>query len=248
MPVNRLTRDNLLIQALDMADMPELDQHDRPSSTIDSGALSINWLQRALDELHQEFPWAGTVTSTTGTVTALTTTDLAPADFILDVRDGLFLTVSGSRRRLWRRNLADIIPLQQATFQGDAFVVGRPQMYTFADRDLYLNQTPESGGYAYLLWYYQMPSVLTATATPNFPSDHVLVDFVYLRAMEWGRKLPQGAAMKYLREVEIPAIRQSNLGQEPEHDLIPLDFLRYSRGRQHGAYPWSWLGRDEYGF
>jgi hypothetical protein len=250
MPVNRLARDTLLIQALDMADMPELDQHDRPSATIDSAAFSINWLQRCLDEIHQEFPWAGTIASVSGQVSALQTSAFAPSDFILDVRDGLWITFSGSKRRLFRRNFSDIVPLQERTFQSDAYVRGVPTQYAFTGRNLHLNQTPETGGYTYQLWYYQMPAVMSASATPNFPSDHVLVDFVYLRAMEWGRKLPQGAAMKYLREVEIPALRTSGLGQEPESDLVPLDPLRFVRGqKRHSPYtPWGWMGRDEYGF
>lgn len=247
MPVNRLTRDTLLIQALDMADMPELDQHDRPSATIVSTAFSINWLQRCLDEVHQEFPWAGTIASTTGTVTAMNTTNFAPSDFILDVRDNLHLTVSGSRRRLIRRNFADIVSLQARTFQNNAFVTGVPTQYSFTGRDLRLNQTPDAGGFAYVLWYYQMPAVLAAADTPNFPSDHVLVDYVYLRALEWGRKLPQGSAMKYLREIEIPALRTSGLGQEPEPDLVPLDPLRFLRGQRRYS-PWGWTGKDEYGF
>ena len=250
MPVNRLTRDQIIIQSLDMADMPELDQHDRPASvsTIDSGAFAINWLQRALDEVHQEFPWAGTISSASGSISALDTTDFAPSNFILDVRDNLWLVYSGSYRRLIRRNFADILALQSKTFQSDAFVRGVPSMYTFTGRGLHLNQTPETGGYTYKLWFYELPAVLSAAATPNFPSDHVLVDFLYLRAMEWGRKLPQGAAMKYLREVEIPAIRTSGLGQEPEPDLVPLDPLRYRHGRQRSGVPWAWVGKDEYGF
>ena len=247
MPVNRLTRDNILIQALDMADMPELDQHDRPSVTIDSAAFSINWLQRALDEMHQEFPWASTVTNTTGTITALNVTSFAPSDFILDVRDQLHLTVSGSIRRLIRRNMADIIALQARTFQNSSYVTGVPIQYCFTGRDLHLNQTPESGGYAYTLWYYQMPSVLAASTTPAFPSDHVLVNFVYQNALEWGRKLPAGYAMKHLREVEIPALRTSGLGQEPEPDLVPLDPLRFLRGQRRYS-PWGWTGKDEFGF
>ena len=247
MPVNRLTRDQLLIQALDMADMPELDQHDRPSVTIDSAAFSINWLQRALDEMHQEFPWAGTVTSATGTVTTLNTTNFAPSDFILDVRDNLHLTVSGSIRRLIRRNMADIVSLQARTFQNSAYVAGVPTQYCFTGRDLHLNQTPEAGGYSHTLWYYQMPSVLSGTTIPTFPSDHVLINFIYQNALEWGRKLPSGFAMKHLREVEIPALRTSGLGQEPEPDLVPLDPLRFLRGQRRYS-PWGWTGKDEYGF
>lgn len=233
--------------------MPELDQHDRPSSVIVSTAFAINWLQRALDELHQEFPWAGTITSATGTLSALNTTSFAPSDFILDVRDNIHIEVptpNGSLRRLIRRNFSDIVALQARTFQSGAYVRGRPTQYAFAGRDLRLNQTPETGGYNYTLWYYQMPSVLSATTTPNFPSDHVLIDFVYHNALEWGRKLPPGFAMKHLREVEIPALRTSNLGQEPESDLIQLDPLRFMRGGQYrDRYtPWGWTGRDEYGF
>ena len=142
MPVNRLSRDNLLIQALDMADQPELDQHDRPSTTIVSTAFSINWLQRAIDELFQEFPWAGTVASVTGTVSALNTLNLAPSDFILDVRDGFLLDVSGTTKSLIRRNFADIMQFQARNNQGGSPVTSQPALYTFTGRTLRLDITP----------------------------------------------------------------------------------------------------------
>ena len=239
MPVNRLQRDDLLIQALDMADLPELDQHDRPSSVILSTAFAINWLQRCLDEMFQVFPWAGTFTNTTGTVTLLNTTSLAPTDFILDVRDGLYINTGGSLRQLRRRNVSDIIPYQARNDQGGNPITGTPSLYAFSGRTLRLNT----------LWYYAMPSVLAATDTPTFPSDHVLVDFVYLRALEWARKVPQGSAMKYLREVEIPALRNAGLNQEPETDHIMLDPLQF-KGRRRvawGSGPWpggGGIGQD----
>ena len=108
MPVNRRTRDQLLIEALDLADLPELDQKDRPSATIVSTAFSIQWLQRCLDVMAQEFPWASEITSTTGNLTTLNQ-DLGLTDFILDVRGGFLLKDGGSTQPLVRRNFADII-------------------------------------------------------------------------------------------------------------------------------------------
>ena len=225
-----------------MADMPELDQHDRPSSVILSTAFSINWLQRALDEMYQEFPWAGTVTSTTGTITALNTASIGPSDFILDVRDRLYINIGGSLRGLYRKSFADIIRYQSRNDQGGSPITGKPSLYCFTGRTLRFDITPETNGYPYTLWYYALPAVLAATTTPTFPSDHVLVDFVYIRALEWARKLPQGSAMKYLREVEIPALRTSGLNQEPEADHIPLDPLQFKGRRRVGWGSGPWVG------
>jgi len=223
-----------------MADLPELDQHDRPTATILSTAFSINWLQRVLDTMHQEFPWAGTIASTTGSLSTLNTTGLAPTDFILDVRDGFLLNVgTGSTKALIRRNFQDIMQYQSFNNQGGTPVQGEPGLYAFTGRDLRLDITPRQT-YTYTLWYYAMPATLAGgTTVPNFPSDHLMIDFVYMRALEWARKIPQGTAMKYLREVEIPALRTSNLGQEPEADHIPLDRLQFRGARRR---PWDWMG------
>lgn len=223
-----------------MADLPELDNKDRPSSTIVSGALSINWLQRAIDDAHQEFPWAGIVTSTTGTLAAssLNVATFAPSDFILDVRDGLLLDIAGSTKSLIRRNHSDIMQFQASNNQGGSPVKSQPALYAFTGRTLRLDITTDLA-YTYTLWYYQMPAVLAAGDTPIFPSDHALVDYVYLRALEWARRVPQGSAMKYFREVEIAAIRAAGYGQEPESDHIPLDRQQFRGARRR---PWDWLG------
>ena len=71
MPINRLSRDNIIIQALDMADLPELNQHDRPAGTVAATAFAINWLQRAVDAVLAEFPWGGEVSRATGTLSSL---------------------------------------------------------------------------------------------------------------------------------------------------------------------------------
>ena len=45
--------------------------------------------------------------------------------------------------------------------------------------------------------------------------------------------------MKYLREVEVPALRAAGLGQEPETDHIPLDRQQFRGARRR---PWDWMG------
>ena len=238
MPVNRRTRDQILIEALDLADLPELDQHDRPSATIVSTAFSIQWLQRCLDTMAQEFPWASEITKTTGTITALNQ-DLALTDFILDVRDGLYLTISGSLKRLTRINFADIMAYQMKNDQGGSPVTGDPSLYAFTGTTVRFDITP-SQNRAYTLWYYAMPSVLAASTIPPFPNDHACIEFIFWRAMEWARKAPPGAAMKYLREVEIAAYRSAGLNQEPESDHVPLDSRQFRRQRGQSG---DWMGR-----
>ena len=238
MPVNRRSRDQILIEALDLADLPELDQHDRPSATIVAAAFSINWLQRCLDVMAQEFPWASEITKTTGTITSLNQ-DLGLTDFILDVRDGMHLTISGTTKRLTRINFADIMAYQMKNDQGGSPMTGDPSLYAFTGTTVRFDITP-SQNRPYTLWYYAMPAVLVAGTIPPFPTDHACIEFVFWRAMEWARKAPPGAAMKYLREVEIAALRSAGLNQEPESDRIELDTRQFHRRRGMSG---DWMGR-----
>lgn len=238
MPVNRLSRNRILTEALDLADLPELDQHDRPDASIVTSAFAINWLQRCIDVMAQEFPWASEITRTTGNITTLNQ-DLAFTDFILDVRDGLYLTDGTSVKRLFRRNFADIMAYQMKNDQGTAAATtGTPSLYAFTGTTVRFDITPNKT-YPFTLWYYAMPSTLSVSAIPAFPTDHACVEFVYWRAMEWARKAPPGTAMKYLREVEIAAMRAAGLGQEPETDHVPLDPLQFRGARRK---PWDWMG------
>ena len=237
MPVNRRTRDQILIEALDLADLPELDQKDRPSATIVSTAFSIQWLQRCLDVMAQEFPWASEITSTTGNLTALNQ-DLGLTDFILDVRGGFLLRDGGSTIPMIRRNFSDIMIYQTKNDAGGTPVTARPAFYTFTGTTVRVDITPDKT-YPFTLWYYQMPAAAGASTIPSFPSDHCMIEFVFWRAMEWARKAPPGAAMKYLREVEIAAYRAAGLNQEPEADHIPLDPQQFRGARRRG---WDWQG------
>ena len=240
MPVNRRTRDQIILEALDLADLPELDQHDRPTAgTVDTGAFAINWLQRAVDTVAQEFPWASEITTATGTISALNQNLISTlSDFILDVRDGMHLQVAGDTKRLRRINFADIMSWQMKNDKAGDPTTGVPALYAFTSTTLRLDITPQEA-YTYRLWYYALPGALSAAATPPFPSDHACVEFVFWRAQEWARKMPPGTSMKYLREVEIAAMRAAGLGQEPESTHIPLDPLQFRGARRR---PWDWMG------
>ncbi len=238
MAANRLSRDNILIQALDLADLPELDQHDRPAATIVTTAFSINWLQRVIDILYSEFPWAATIATQAISVSALNTANFFPTDFILDVRNGIVLNIDGSSKQLIRRNFQDTLAFQVKNNQGGNPTTAQPAMYSIQGRTVNLDVTPDRT-YGGTLYYYQMPPVLIATDVPLFPSDTMLVDYILLRALEYGRKLAPGSAMKWLREVEIPTIRTSGIGMEPESDHIPLDPIQFRGARRR---PWDWMG------
>lgn len=240
MPVNRRTRNQIILEALDLADLPELDQHDRPvAGSVETSAFAINWLQRCVDVLAQEFPWASEITRTSGTISALNQDLSTLSDLILDVRNGMHLRIGGTTKQLRRVSFADIMAWQMTNDQAGTPITGDPSLYCFTGTTVRFDITP-SEARTYTLWYYAMPATLSGAAIPSFPTDHVCIEFIYWRAMEWARKAPPGTAMKYLREVEIPAMRAAGLNQEPETDHIPLD-----RGQFRGHHPksWDWMGR-----
>lgn len=231
--MNRLTRDSILNRALDMVDSPSLDEKDRPAGTIVSTALSIGWLQDALDLWHNRFPWAGIVTSTPVTFAVGNDTVALPPTFIMDVREGVLITTAGKLRRLGRW------PLQRfVTYNLHRSTPGQPERYVILPPNLRVWPTPDVA-YSGTLWYYSLPAVLAAGTVPNFPSDWVLVEYVRLRGQEWIDKVPPGTALKYAED-RIRGLLASGLGHEPEDDAIPLDRDRY--GAQGGTR-WEWMGR-----
>lgn len=240
MPPNRLSRDDILLEALQIAEVPGLNQLDVSNGnpytgTINSTAITIGWIQQAVDMFHMKFPWAGIVTSTAVTFTTGTPTIALPSDFILDLRDGLLITHSSFTRRVRRRGLQNIISY---SLNRNA---GRPLLYCIQGTNLLFTPTPDQG-YTGTFWYYQRPAALSGATVPVFPSDLVLIEFVRIRCLEWTRALPPGAALQY-SELQIRELRKSGLGHEPESDEIPLDgnvFLPGAGGSQ--TSPWSWLG------
>jgi hypothetical protein len=229
--MNRLTRDQVLHRALDMIDAPVLDERDRPGgrgAAIAAGAMSIGWLQDALDYLHRRFPWSGTLTSADLTVGTNGTATL-PADFITDVREGVVLTTP-TYRRLQRISLQDLL-------RADPTVTGDLVAYVITGATLRTWRRPTAST-AVTLWYYALPAVLDAETVPTFPDDWTLVEYVRLRGREWIGALPDGTAMKYLQDVAA-RLQASGLGPEAEAATIPLDSSVF---RATVRDPHDWMG------
>jgi hypothetical protein len=237
---NRRTRDAILLEALKMAEVPALNQSDVSTGnpytgTINSTAISLGWLQDYIDLFHARFPWASIVTSTPVSFTAHVNTIPLPADFILDVRDGLLITVGTRVRRIRRRGFQNLLSLSLNQNECD------PLAYCVQSSNLLLGPTPDKA-YSGLLWYYQLPSTLTGTTVPKFPSDLILIDCVRIRAMEWIRAAAPGSALAYA-ERQIAELRKSGLGYEPENEDLPFDrnvFLPGAGG--DGISSSAWLG------
>lgn len=228
--MNRLTRDEILHQGLDLADLPTLDEHDRPGgrgSTIAATAHSIAWLQSALDLVHRTFPWSGLVTSTTLTVAPSGSATL-PTNFLEDFRDGV--TLGSPYRRLRRVSMPDLLAADPEAV-GDlvAYVVTPPTLRVWRRP---IVTTPLT------LWYYALPPPLTANTIPQFPDDLTLVEYIHLRAKEWVGAVPPGSALAYLTRL-CAALQKSGKGPQAEARSIPLDpgVFRSSPGRD----AWTWI-------
>lgn len=227
--MNRLTRDGVINRALDLADSPTLDAKDRPSGTVLATALSVGWLQDGLDYFFHAFPWQAVITASPLTLTTGQATYAQPAQCIRDYKDGIVLAEDAGR--LTRRGLSHLLNQRVGTY-------AKPQWYTIQGGQIRVSPTPDKI-YAATLWFYQLPSALSATTVPNFPSDLVLVKYVMLRAQEWMRSIPPNSAEQYARG-EITQMQRMGLGQEAEADVIPLD-----RDAFPGSMPTSltaWMG------
>lgn len=205
------------------------------TGTINAAATSAAWLQNIVNYFLSFFPTAGNATSTSVTYTAGSTTVAQPADFILDLRDGLIITVNTTQRRLKRRGLQDLIA---RSLNQNA---GAPSAYAVQGANLLVAPTPDIT-YAGTLWYWQRPAALSGSDVPVFPSDLVLVEYVRIMALEWIRALPPNAALSYA-DAQIVKMRKAGLGFESEHDTIPMDptvFIPGAGEREAGS--WWWLG------
>lgn len=230
--MNRLTRDAILQRALNFADSPSLDAKDRPEGTILSGALSVSFLQEALDAFHAEFPWQGVIASASVTIPPSGTIEL-PADFILDVRDGLVMP----GHRLARISLQRLITAQ-ARQTHTTHSNPLPAVYCWVASSIKVHPKPVVTQSA-ILWYYALPAELGANDKPVFPTDHILVEYVHLRCKEWTRVLPPGTARQYA-DREIARLRAAGLAGEPESDRIAFDPLTF-RGAA-GPSDTDWMG------
>lgn len=216
---NRLSRDSILIRALDLVDSPRLDEKDRPSSTIVAGALSIGWLQDALDLAHNLYPMSGLLKSatfniTTGTDTYTITT--VASDFVLDFKDGIVLP--DDKGRLRRSAFNKLLDYPTSTNSR-----AKPTRYGIQNGLLVLRPVPNEAFNSTTLYYYSLPSTLAAGTVPAFPVDLILVEYVHLRGKEWLREVQPGTAEAYLISATA-RLQKAGLGSEAEiDDVIGLD-------------------------
>lgn len=250
---NRLTRDQLCHAGLDLADLPALDQHDRPHGVIVEGAHAVNWLQAGLDVVHELWPWGALLKKQTVSIVANTDVYGLPTDFVLDFPDGLRVdsTVGTSiRTRARKVGLSKILDAETTLMPGTT-LTQYPIWYTlhginpspsgvtgFASR-LQLWPVPDRA-YTGTLYYYSLPSVLTSgEKVPTFPSDYILIEWVRLRGLEWARQLEPGTHLKYL-ETLVGQFQRAGLGREADTQDIPLDPKVFRRAG--GQNQWAWLG------
>ena len=218
MAMNRLDRNTIINRALDLADSSVLDAKDRPSSpTIESDALSITWLQEALDLFAKRFPFSLNLTEASISIAENDTSFSVPSDFIIDYRNGVIL--AEDQRRLVRRSLNVI--LNQLVGTSASPVRGVPDMY--AVRGTTIKFMPKAQqAYSATLHYYSLPAVIGSTDTPFFPDDYILTHYVWIKAQEWHRVVPIGTALQY-SEDRIKDLQKAGIGLESEPTEIELD-------------------------
>lgn len=235
---NRLTRDDILNRALDMIDSSSLDTKDRPGGVIQANALSIGWLQDALDMFHQAFPWTGTTTSASVTYTGNNDQVTLPADFTLDVRDGFVISQTNPtvRARLRRKPLTFIL-----NYDVGSSDTGTPRWYTINSSTAATVRPIPDTTYTGTLWYYKLPVALAPNVKPNFPNDWTLVEYVRLRGKEWTGELEASSAIGFA-EKAIGKLRSSGLGVENENDSLDLDPTRFRPTSNSQSQAWWWLG------
>lgn len=236
MAINRLSRDDILNRALDRADSPTLDQKDRPSSpTIAAGALSLQFLQEGLDYFHKLWPFSADITSVAVSIAENDTTITVPSDFILDYKNGIILDDDAGRLR--RKSLSKILGVPV----GSSSSPNRGTPAWYAIRGTTIEFRPKANkAFTGNLWYYKLPALLTSNDVPVFPDDHILVEWVFLKAQEWHHVIPSGTALAFANKV-IGDLQKSGLMNESEEQQIELDPDIF--GEQGVSGRNTWMGR-----
>lgn len=229
MAMNRLSRDQIINRGLDMVDSSPLDLKDRPGGVLLNTAMSIGWLQDALDYFQKKFPFQCNIVASPLSLVAGTSDVAVPSLYITDVKNGLVL--DNNKGRLLRRSLNYILDRAGAS-------PGAPSVYTI--RTNLIHFWPQADvTYTAKLWMYSLDTALTADIVPNFPDDHVLVEYIRLRGLEWHRAMDPGSAMAYA-DMRIKELKASGIMQEAEDDQIEMDREAYG---EHGGDSNEWMGR-----
>lgn len=228
MAQNRLDRDTILKRALDLTDSPALDAKDRPIGTILSTALSISWLQEALDFIIKKFPFSSDIKTSVVSLAKGDTSFALPDDFVLDYVNGIVL--DDNKGRLTRRGFGTI--LNRSTT-----ATGTPTIYSIKGSTCHIWKKTDKA-YTGTLYYYYLPNVLAATTVPTFPDDWILVQYVWIKAQEWHKSLLPGSAMEFANKY-IADLQKSGIGPESEEDQLGIDA---EFAKQPSNDPNSWMG------
>ena len=232
MSINRLSRDNILKKALDLADSPTLNEKNRSDgSLIDATAMVIEWLQEGIDYFYTLYPLAGLTTFANFTIAAATTVYALPTDTLKVYRDGLVLPSDSIR--VAKKSLSFILGLSLTR-------VGPPQYYVEAYPNIQLWPIPDKA-YSASIAYYKMPPALINTEVPAFPSDYVLVEYVHLKCKEWLEAIPKGSAMEFAK-AQVSELRKAGIMDQLEEDVIPFDRSAFPGGGSRAGSTYDWMG------
>jgi hypothetical protein len=246
---NRYTRDELILVALQMAQMPNLEVHDAPNGVVREDAFMIQWLQDILDFWHHFVPFSATVKKISVNCTVNSDSISLPSDFILDVKNGLLTQAIAGDTKSYRRCMR--LPLQKfinrQVYYQTTTDVKYPLFYCISGDDgnvltqkqtMLVTPTPTIATVCQL-WYYQLPPPLEANHRPRVPNDYVCTEYLRLRAHEWQGLLEPGASQKFCHAI-IKNMQGSHLLNEPEDDEIPMDQNTFMR--QNTVSPYHWMG------
>ena len=247
---SRYVRDELIIKALDMAQVPNLNSHDIPGNVVQQDAYAIGWIQDIIDFWYHMVPFSSTVTNVSLNCVANSDQITLPSDFILDVRNGYLVETVPSTTTSMKRVIR--VPLQkwlnrQVVFQNPANTVNHPYFYVVQGKTaaglqlLKVTPTPTINTVG-TLWYYQLPPILDANDKPTFPNDYCIVEYVRIRALEWCRAYDPGTSQKFCDKI-VAGMKANGLMNEPEDDELPFDQLQYRKTIDYRtAYTYGWMG------
>jgi hypothetical protein len=232
---NRYQRDELIRDALDMAQVVSLKNHDCPNGVVQQNAYTINWLQDIIDFWYHMVPFSAGVTLTQLNIPALAQSIALPTNFILDVRDGYILQRSNddvkSKRRLKRLTL-------QKWLSTDLYYQSQPacpMAYMIQGSTIKVTPMNDIARQAWL-WYYFLPPVIQSDEVPIFPNDYVIKQYLFIRAREWSAEFEPGTAEKFANN-HVKSMKASGLFNEPEDDIIPLE-RDYHYSSERSTYAW----------
>lgn len=234
---NRYQRDELIRDALDMAQVVSLKNHDCPNGVVQQNAWSINWLQDIIDFWYHMVPFSAGVDVIPLSIPALASSIEPPSNFILDVRDGLVLRRSNenvrSKFRMKRLTL-------QKWLSTDLYYQdqpGCPLAYMIQGSAIKITPINDVARQAWL-WHYFLPPVLQSDEIPLFPNDYVIKQYLFIRAREWSTEFEPGTAEKFAN-AHVKSMKASGLFNEPEDDIIPIERDRYGGADRS---PYAWMG------